>query len=104
MSDLGFAVACYFSEALGEFDGFFFGFGLDEGEAAEDLFGLGEGAVGDSVAAAGGADARAKGRGEAAFGGEQEAFFKGLLDELAHGFHHLWGGWGTLGLGGLVDA
>jgi hypothetical protein len=36
-------------------------------------------------------DARAEGRGEAAFGGEQEAFFKGLLDELAHGFHHLWG-------------
>jgi hypothetical protein len=30
--------------------------------------------------------------------------FKGLLDELAHGFHHLWGGWGALGFGGLVDA
>jgi hypothetical protein len=66
--------------------------------------GLAEGAVGDGVAAAGGADARAEGRGEAAFGGEQEAFFKGLLDELAHGFHHLWGGWGALGFGGLVDA
>jgi hypothetical protein len=37
--DLGFAVACCFQEAPGEFDGLFFGFGMDEGEAADDLFG-----------------------------------------------------------------
>src|SRR6202021_839881 len=34
LPDLGLAVACYFQEALGEFDGLFFGFGLDESEAA----------------------------------------------------------------------
>jgi hypothetical protein len=28
----------------------------------------------------------------------------GLLDELAHGFHHRWRGCGALGFGGLVDA
>src|ERR1700689_1713030 len=51
LADLGLAVAGYFEEAPGEVDGFFFGFGLDESEAAYDLPGLGEGAVGDGVVA-----------------------------------------------------
>ena len=104
LADLGLAVASDLEEALGELDGFKFGFGLDEGEAADELFGFGEGAVGDGEVAAGGADARAEGRGEAAFGGEQEAFFKGLLDKLAHGFHHFRGGWGAFFGGGFIDA
>src|SRR5882757_6413604 len=104
LADLGFAVSGYLEEALGKFDGFKFGFGLDESEAADDLFGLGEGAVGDGVVAAGGADEGAEGRGEATFSREQDALFKGLLDELAHCFHHLGGGWGALFCGGLIDA
>ena len=86
LAGLGFAVAGYFEEALGEFDGVFFGLGLDEGEASDILFGFGEGAVGDGVVAAGVANARAEGGGEAAFLGEQVALFKGLLDEFAHCF------------------
>jgi hypothetical protein len=83
LPDLGFAVAGYFEEALGEFDGVFFGLGLDEGEASDQLFGFGEGAVGDGVVAAGVANARAEGGGEAAFSGEQVALLcRGLVDAL----------------------
>ena len=53
LADFGFAVACDLQEALGEFDGVFFGLCLDEGEAADDLFGFGEGAVGDFEFSAG---------------------------------------------------
>jgi len=84
LADPGFAVAGYFEEAPGEFEGVFFGPGLDGGEASDNLFGFGEGAVGDGVVAAGVANARAEGGGEA-------ALFKGPLDEFAHCFHHLRG-------------
>jgi hypothetical protein len=80
LADLGFAVAGYFEETLGEFDGVSFGLGLDEGEASDNLF----------------ANARAEGGEEAPFGGEQAALFKCLLDEFAHCFHHLWGWRGAL--------
>jgi hypothetical protein len=104
LADLGFAVTGYFEEALGEFDGGVFGLGLDESEASDDLFGFGEGAVGDGVLAADVADARTEGGWEAAFGGEQKALFNGLLDEFAHRFHCLRGGRGAFFCGGLVDA
>jgi hypothetical protein len=73
LAEFDFAVACEVHELLGEVDGFLLRLDVDESEAADELFGFGEGAVGDFEVSVGPANTGAECAGEAALGGEEDA-------------------------------
>src|SRR5579859_7972524 len=88
--DLRRTLAHDVAEALGPGDGLFQRLDLDHREAAHQLLGLDERAVGNAVLAAGELDAF--GIGHEGPGGDQNAGLLRLLDQLAHLRHDLWGG------------
>src|SRR6185437_16126221 len=104
LANFGLAIAGDFQKALRQFDRFLLRVRRDQGKSANDLFRFREGAVSDGNFSAGAAYARAKSARKAAFGREQPAGLKAVVDQLPHFADHLLRGRRSFGFAGLVDA
>src|SRR5580704_3416867 len=79
----------YLEEILGQFDGFFLGLYLEDSEAADELFGLGERTVCHGMLAVGKANACSQCARQATFSTNQPASFHTFFHQLAHLGHFL---------------